>query len=145
MPFGTPRPSLHSQFFPPALPRLAVIRSDVVYGPARALFDAYRLGFVHGVAAGGSRGREAEEVPLGSGEVSMASICAEVARKHGIAVARMLGGERRDRGTIVCRQEAMWRCHAETGKSHSVIARMFKCDPTTIGFAVAAHQRRLQA
>lgn len=70
-------------------------------------------------------------------------ILAEVAKKYGVTVLELVG-DRRDRMIVRARQEAMWRCSKETGKSGAAIARLMRRDHTSVIAGVRRHEERMR-
>lgn len=72
-------------------------------------------------------------------------IIAEVARKHAIPVADLVGPSRLHEH-CAARQEAMWRLHRELRMSKSYIGRLIGGrDHTTVIHGIAAHEARMAA
>lgn len=72
------------------------------------------------------------------------TIIEEVAAKHNIE-APLLIADTRKKAVALARHEAVYRCVAETTASLPQLARYFRRDHTTIGFAVMAHHYRTGA
>jgi chromosomal replication initiator protein len=73
----------------------------------------------------------------------MKQIAREVAAKHGVPMVD-LKSARRDRPTVLARQEAIYRMRTETLRSLPEIGRFFNRDHTTALHAVRVHSKRLE-
>lgn len=76
---------------------------------------------------------------------SIRSILKECADKHGISYDEIVSN-RRQRNLVIARQEAMWRCKAETTATYPQIAMAIgHRDHTTILHGVRQHEKRMSA
>lgn len=76
--------------------------------------------------------------------VTMSAILDEVAAKHRVPPAA-IRGPRRYHQFVLARQEAMYRCREEAGKSFPQIAAFLgRKDHTTVLYGVRRHRERLE-
>ena len=122
---------------PTSIENLAAARDREI---ARLTTQAWEEGFRIGRMVGEIDLEYVEENT--PGVARMVEICREVAKKHGMPVAYIIG-DARTRDVVVARHEAIWRCAMETGYTMARIGRHFGGkDHTTIMNAIRRHEER---
>jgi hypothetical protein len=130
--------AVHRRFFPPIKP-VNWIKNPPAPAPsetkvAATQFEVWPNHCAHVATWLAFKNRRALAAPF-------ERIKIEVAAKHGLTVAELMGHSHR-RGIVAARQEASYRAAAETKLSYPQIGRLLNRDHTTILHGIRRHAER---